>query len=160
MDTPPPYTGGKTPSHRAWARIGQIFFWRCRGSDAGRTLWSQLGGPTRLAVADVLYNVVFCDWKLAGDGRSPVDLVAIYPDDIRAIVEDCLRERKSLPTVFNYGGSRDRNVVSYLIDVLGRVGDENSARLLQTLIDDLECGKHAILAIESIRKSAAHPIQG
>ena len=156
MDMPPSYTGGKTPSHRAWATIGQICFWTYRGSDAGRTLWSQLGGPTRLAAADVLYNIVFCGWKLAGP-RQPVDLVAPYPDDMRLVVEDCLRERESLPTVFNCGGSRNRNVISYLIDVLGAVGDENSIRLLQTLIDDLEFGRHAIQAIESIRTSVAHP---
>ena len=60
--------------------------------------------------------------------------------------------------MFNYGGSRDRNVISYLIDVLGTVGDENSIRLLQTLIDDSEFGKHAIQAIQSIRTSVAHPI--
>ena len=76
---------------------------------------------------------------------------------MRLVVEDCLRERESLPTVFNCAGSRDRNVISYLIDVLGTVGDENSIRLLQTLIDDLEFGKHAIQAIESIRTSVAHP---
>ena len=157
MDTPPPYTGAKTPSHRAWATIGQIFFWTYRGSDAGRTLWSQLGGPTRLAAADVLHNIVFCGWKLAGP-HQPADLVALYPDDMRRVVEDCLRERESLPTVFNCGGSRDRNVISYLIDVLGTVGDENSIRLLQTLIDDSEFGKHAIQAIQSIRTSVAHPI--
>ena len=158
MDTPPPYTGGKTPSHLAWATIGQIFFWMYRGSAVARTLWSQLEGPTRLAVADVLFNVKDCGWKLAGDGRSPTDLVALYPDDMRPIVEDCLRERESLSSVFSYGGSRNRNVISYLIDVLGTVGDENSIRLLQTLIDDLEFGKHAIQAIESIRTSVAHQI--
>ena len=81
------------------------------------------------AAADVLHNIVFCGWKLAGP-HQPADLVALYQDDMRRVVEDCLRERESLPTVFNYGGSRDRNVISYLIDVSGTVGDENSIRVL------------------------------
>ena len=123
----------------------------------GGTRFSVGTGPTRLAAADVLHNIVFCGWKLAGP-HQPADLVALYPDDMRRVVEDCLRERESLPTVFNYGGSRDRNVISYLIDVSGTVGDENSIRLLQTLIDDSEFGKHAIQAIQSIRTSVAHPI--
>ncbi len=75
---------------------------------------------------------------------------------IASIVEDCLRNHESLPTVFNYGGSRDRSVVSHLINVLGRIGDHKSARLLQEFVDDLEFGTHAIRAIESIRKPITH----
>ena len=155
MEKPPEYTGGETPSHSAWAAIGHILFWTYRNDDAARTLWSQLDGPTRLAAADVLYNIMHCRWQL-GTRRRPVDFVALYPDEMRALVQDCLRERESLPTVFNYGGSRDRSVVSYLIDVLGRVGNETSARFLQDLVDNFELGGYAIKAIESIRRSRAH----
>jgi hypothetical protein len=156
LDTPPPYTNGDTPAHRAWATIGEIFFWTHRKSDVARMLWSRFEGPLRLAVADVLYNVAHSGWQLVENGRLPVNLVAIFPNDLRPIVEDCLRERESLPTAFNYGGSRDRSVVLYLIDVLGSVGDDNSIRLLQTLVDDLELGPHAIRAIQSIRKPVSH----
>ena len=152
-DAPPPYTRGDTPAHRAWATIGEIFFWTHRQSDVARTLWSRFEGPTTLAAADAFYNVAHCGWQLASASRAPVDLLAIYPNDIRPIAEACLRERESLPTVFNYGGSRNRSVVSHLIDILGRIGDERSARLLETLIDDFEFGTNAIRAIESIRKA-------
>ena len=155
MEEPPAYTGGETPPHRAWAMMGKIFFWTYRKNDVARALWSQFDAPTRLAAADVLYNVAHCSWHL-GASRQPVDLVALYPNEVRALVADCLRERESLPTVFNYGGSRDRNVLSYLIDVLGRVGNETSARFLQSLIDDVELGKYAITAIHSIRKANTH----
>lgn len=157
MDTPPLYTCGDTPSHRAWATFGEILFWTHRKSDIARRLWSRFDGPTRLAAADVLYNIAHCSWKLDGDGRSPLNLIAIYPGEIRPIVEDCVRQRESLPSAFKYGGSRDRSVVSYLIEVLGKVGDEDSVRLLQELVDNLEFGRHAIHAIESIRGALAKP---
>ena len=155
MEEPPLYTGGEAPTHRAWAMIGRIFFWTYRKSDVARTVWSQCDLPTRLAVPDVLYNVVHCRWQL-GEPREPVDLVALYPNEVRALAEHCLRERESLSTVFNYGGGRGPAVVSYLVEVLGRVGDENCARFLQSLIDDVELGKYAIAAIQSIRKANAH----
>ncbi len=153
MDTPPAYTGGDTPSHRAWSEIGRIFFWTFRGSDVGAPLWSRLEGPTRLAVADVLFHIANCEWRLAGESRSPTDLVTEYPDQIRPLLEDCLRNRAGLPTVFNHGGSRDPQVLLYLIDVLGRVGEESTAQLLCTVMDDPELGRRAISAIESIRKT-------
>ena len=154
MREPPLYTGGETPAHRAWAMIGRIFFWTYRKSDLARTVWSQCDVPTRLAVPDVLYNVMHCRWQL-GEARGSVDLVALYPNEVRALAEHCLRERESLTTVFNYGGSRDPAVVSYLVDVLGTVGDENCARFLQSLIDEVGLGEHAIAAIQSIRKANA-----
>lgn len=157
MDTPPPYTASDAPAHRAWATTGEIFFWTHRGNKVARTIWSRFEGPTRLAAADVLYNIAHCKWKIEGDGRSSVNLLALYADNIRPIVEDCLRGRASLPTVFNYGGHLNRGVVSYLIDALGHVGDHDSVQLLQELVDDLEFGKDAIHAIESIRKTVAQP---
>src|SRR5207247_6346700 len=128
-----------------------------RKSEVPRALWSRFEGPTRLAAADVLSNVAHCHWKLDGDGRSPVNLLAIHSDDIRPIVEDCVREHESLPTVFNYGGSRNRGVVSCLIDVLGKIGNEHSVRALRELVDDFEFGRDAIRAIESIRKPVVQP---
>ena len=86
-------------------------------------------------------------------GPPSVNLREAYAHEIRPIVEDCIRERESLPTVFNYGGSRDRTVVSYLIDVLGKTGNVNSISLLQELVDDPDLGQDAIHAVESIRRT-------
>jgi hypothetical protein len=157
MESPAHYASGNTPPHRAWATIGEILFWTHRKSHIASGLWDRFEGPTRLAVADVLYHIAQCRWKVEGEGHSVIDLVSTYPNDIRQIVEDCVRERASLPSVFNYGGSRDRSVVSYLFEVLGKIGDENSARLLQESIDDLAFGRDAIRAIESIRRPAVQP---
>ncbi len=158
-ETAPRYTGGDSPPHRAWAIIGELFFWTFRQNELAQTLWAHLQGPTRLATADVLYNIRHCAWQLSEDGRPSVDLLATYPQAIRPIIEDCIRQREALPTVFGYGGSRNRQVVPYLIDVLGTIGNENSARLLEQLVDDLEFGRDALRAIDSIRRRAGQPAQ-
>ena len=103
-------------------------------------------------MADVLFQISNCGWRLAGDSQAPVDLVAKYPDETRPLLEDCLRDREVLPTVFNYGGSRDRQVLAYVVQVLARIGDGNTAQLLSTVMDDPELGRHSISAIESIRQ--------
>jgi hypothetical protein len=151
MDTPPPYVGGDTPPHRAWKIVGEVVFWTHRQSSAAQKTWAQFEGPTRLAAADVLHNVIGCRWQL-GERTRPLDLVSMYAEKIRPIVEDCLRGRELLPTVFAYGGSRAPAVILNLIDILGRIGDERSARLLHTLIDDEQIGPAAIKAIGAIRK--------
>ncbi len=151
MDTPPPYLGDDTPPHRAWKIIGEIVFWTHRQSSIARGLWSQFEGPARLAAADVLHNVISCRWQL-GERAHLLDLVSVYPAEIRSIVEDCLRGRERLPTVFAYGGSRAPAVILNLISILGRIGDERSTRLLHTLIDDEQFGAAVVGALESIRK--------
>ncbi|MDP1572027.1 MAG: nuclease-related domain-containing protein [Vicinamibacterales bacterium] len=151
MDTPPPYVGGDAPPHRAWRIAGEVVFWTHRQSSTARKSWSQFEGPTRLAAADVLHNVIGCRWQL-GERPSSLDLVSMYSEEIRPIVEDCLRGRDLLPTVFAYGGCRAPAVILNLITMLGRIGDEGSARLLHTLIDDDQLGPAAMEAIEAIRK--------
>lgn len=151
MDTPPPYVGGDTPPHHAWRIVGEIVFWTYRQSSMARGLWSQFEGPARLAAADVLHNIIRCRWQL-GECAKPLDLASLYPAEIRPIVEDCLRNRELLPTVFAYGGSRAPAVILDLVSILGRIGDEGSARLLHTLIDDEQFGAAVVGALESIRK--------
>ena len=152
MDTPPAYTGGDTPSHQAWSVVGRILFGIYRESDEGTSVLSGLPRPTRLGVVDVLFQIANCGRMLAADSQAPVDLVAKYPDEIRPLLEDGLRDRGTLPTVFNNGGSRDPEVLEYLVDILGRIGDGSTVQLLTTVMDDPELGRQAISAIESIRK--------
>jgi hypothetical protein len=54
--------------------------------------------------------------------------------------------------VFEWGGSRDANLVRYLIGLLARVGDRGSLQRLLRLAEHADFGIHAIAAIEEIEK--------
>lgn len=151
MEAPPPYKRVDGIPHRAWAALGEILFWAFRNNEVARSRWSQFEGPTRLAAADVVYHLATSYWKIDFTDHPTIDLLTLHKAEIRPILEDCLRERESLSSVFNFGGSRNRSVISHLISTLGTIGNEGTARLLHTILDDMEFGTDALRAIESIR---------
>lgn len=118
-----------------------------------KELWARFDGPVALAAADVFYQLTHSQWRLRD--RCPVaDLISTFAKEIRPILEQCITDRESLPTIFRYGGSCDRNVIRFLIEALGTIGDAATVLKLQLIADDPEFGRHAIQAIQSIQKNA------
>src|SRR6266540_3879823 len=157
-DAPPPYQKGESPEHQAWQAIGEILFWLSRGSEAADSrqrieeLWARCEGPVLLAAGDVLYQLSHSRWFL-GDHRTGINLITMFAKEVRPIVEYCIIHRESLPSLFQHGGSTDRNVIRFLLGALGSIGDDSAIPTLQEIVDDREFGKDAIQAIESIRKT-------
>jgi hypothetical protein len=158
FEAPPAYQKGDAPEHRAWQAVGEILFrvWRGSDIDANSKLiekaWARFDGAMVLAAADVLYQLNHSHWQIE-KGDTAIDLVAMFPKQLRPILERCIEDREALPTVFRFGGSRDRGVIRFLIGSLGRLGDATTVPILGTIVDDPEFGKDAIQAIESIEKS-------
>jgi hypothetical protein len=94
-------------------------------------VWEQLTGSTELAAADVLYQL--SDSRRLGDGDTSTDLVKVFEKRVRPIIENCLKNRDSLPSIFQYGGNRDPNVIRFLIGTLGSIGDAKSIPILATM---------------------------
>jgi hypothetical protein len=107
-------------------------------------------------VADVLYQLAHSDWRIANDRPIP-DLVTAFAKELKPILEQCVVNRGLLPTVFPYGGSREREVIRFVIAALGKVGHITSVPVLRALIDDTDFGRDAIQAIELIQKGAVSP---
>src|SRR5207245_1936576 len=128
-EEPPRYLKGDAPEHRAWQTIGEILFWVHRGSavngshDRIEELWARVSGPVALAAGDVLYQLSHSHGYLRDESRPQVDLVTMFAKEVQPIVAYCIHHRESLPSVFSYGGIADRNVIRFLINVLGRIGD-------------------------------------
>ena len=113
-------------------------------------LWARVSGPVALAAGDVLYQLSRSQVFLREGSLSHVDLTTMFAKEVQPIVEYCIRHRESLPSVFSYGGSADRNVIRFLINVLGRIGDVTAIAALQEIADDPEFGRDAIAAIEGL----------
>jgi hypothetical protein len=155
-EVPPPYRKGDSPPHQAWRTVGECLFWMAKGNQRRATavleaVAADLDDPLVLGMGDVLYQLGHSRWRLRNDHPS-VDLTATFADQWRPIVLRCLVQRGALPSIFRYGGSRDRNVSAYLIQLLGRIGDGTSAGTLRTLVEDPDLGSQAIRALESIER--------
>ena len=161
MDEPPKYTGADTPDHIAWQITGQILFWVLRRTKnpslEGKRitdLWATLTNTAPLAGADALYRLHNGVALLFLDRAKDFDLVAQCPQEARPLLEYSLQNRRTLSSVFNWGGSKDEALMKFVIESLGRIGNENTVRLLQDIADDPKFGAHAIVAIRRIRESA------
>jgi hypothetical protein len=78
----------------------------------------------------------------------------MFAKEVQPIIEYCIDHRGSLPSVFSYRGSADRNVVRFLINELGRIGDVTAIPTLQAVANNQEFGKDAIAAIKLIQTAA------
>jgi hypothetical protein len=153
-DAPPPYRMGDSPAHRAWRTIGECFFWMAKGNqrratEVLETVAADLDDPVVLGMGDVLYQLSHSRWRLRDDHPS-IDFAATFAEQWRPIVRRCVVKRSSLSSIFRYGGSMDRKVSAYLVQLLGRIGDETSTATLRTLVEDPDLGTEAIRALESI----------
>jgi hypothetical protein len=65
-----------------------------------------------------------------------------------------LKNRTSLTSIFRWGGNRDEALIKFIIDALGRIGDDSTIPLLSEVSDDPRLGADSIAAIRKIRGSA------
>src|SRR5215469_11917977 len=74
-----------------------------------------------------------------------------FPKEIREIADHSLRNKDDLTSVFSTFefGKGDR--ARFLIQTLGRIGDESNLEVLRSQIDDPDIGHEAMRAIRSIQ---------
>jgi hypothetical protein len=156
-ETPPAYQKGDSPEHLTWQAVGEILFRVWRGDDIDGNsklidkVWARFDRPMALAAGDVLYQLSHSHWQI--EGLDPaIDPVTMFPKQVKPILESCIEHREGLPSVFRFGGSRDRSVIRFLVGSIGKIGDATTLPILRTIVDDPEFGKDAIQAIESIQK--------
>ncbi|OLC94222.1 MAG: hypothetical protein DMG35_01655 [Acidobacteria bacterium] len=155
------YSGPDTPDYKAWHIIGDILFWVLRARRdpplrSGRieALWEQLMGDAPLAAADALYSLNHGIALIYHHSWQEFDLTAQCPRAAKSLLELSLKNWKSLTSIFRWGGSHNEAVVQFVIETLGRIGDEGTIDLLRQISDDPRLGAHAIAAIQKIRESA------
>jgi hypothetical protein len=160
MNQPPKYKGPSTADHETWKTSGLILFYTLRRkrkhqlpNSPVELLWAKLTNKTPMGAADALYRLRDGVEIVDRDEGQDFDLVAQYPKEAKPLLEYSLQNRKSLTSVFKWGGSRDEAVLRFVIESLGLIGDKNTIQLLQHVSDDPKFGANAIAAIRKIRES-------
>lgn len=147
----PPHREDESPDIQAWRTIAEILFFDVCGAPVPVVIWHRLTGQVGLAAGDVLCQL-YRSLTLVGDQQGLTDLVVTHRHEIRPIIESCLGHRDELSSIFQCGGSRDHDVVHFLISRLGSIGDAGSIAVLAHLADDPVFGKFAIQSIQEIQK--------
>ena len=161
MNQPPEYVGPGTPEHKAWKIAGEILFWLLRGkngqpidTDHIERLWSRLASEAPLAAADTLHRINSGLLLMDSEQKREFDLIAQCPCSAKPLLEESLKNRASLTSLFRWGGNKDEGLVKFVIEGLGRVGGESAIPLLIELSDNPQFGAECIAAIRRIRGSA------
>lgn len=159
-DAPPAYRGGMSSTHEAWAIVGEILFWCFRRQTGAVSesrlaeLWSTLTSRLALPASDVLYQLSQSEWRMRDRDRGDgIDLVQLFPAEVRRIVDTALLQHQHLSSVFQWGGSRDANGIRYLIGIAATLGNSGTIQCLEHLVDHEAFGAAAITAIEAIKKA-------
>jgi hypothetical protein len=155
-EAPPVYFDGSSKDHLAWGTVGEILFWTLRASESqvSRTriedLWHILREECAMALPDILHNLKHSQWRFEKESPA-VDLVKVFPDQVRPILHEAIPNRRGLTSLFHHGGSIDSRVVQNVISDLGRIGDAASITVLDQILDDSEWGPFAVAAVHAIR---------
>lgn len=155
-ETPPKYSNMSSKDHLAWGAVGEILFWtlRASGSQDSRKriddLWHFVQYECAIALPDILHNLEHSQWRFDKES-PPIDLVEIFPDELRPILHEAIRNRRTLTSLFRHGGSFDSRIFQNVISDLGRIGDADSITALNEILEDSEWGRFAVAAVHAIR---------
>jgi hypothetical protein len=103
-----------------------------------------------MALPDVLHNLERSQWRFDKES-PPIDLVELFPDQIRPILHEAVPHRRALSSLFRHGGSSDRSVFQNVLADLGQIGNADSITALKEILEDSEWGKFAVDAVRAIR---------
>ena len=146
---------------RAWQLVDDLIFRLERddpatGEEAARR-WQELRGRCAPAAVDVLFMVRRANvlGSYAHPAAAPYErLISAYPDQVRALLQWGLPNRARLvPTIERLGP--DRDLPSYMIGELGRVGNAETVALLHAYLPDPDLGPVAVEAIRTIERRLA-----
>jgi hypothetical protein len=151
---PPAIPEDAKDDRKAWAIVGAILFWWMKGADQLGSAdeinsgWRLLELQYSSCFPDILHNINHSQWRR---GESFINLAILFPDQVRPLLENAVRCRQSLTSLFPYGGSADADVLQTAISSLGEIGTGSSIQVLNDLVEDPKFGRSAIQAIQAIR---------
>lgn len=143
-------------AHAAWHTIGDILFWVhkdiTKHREAIAILWRRLDGQILIAAGDVLHQLASSQWRSSREDEHGIDLIALFPHEVRRVAEACLNQAAALPSVFRSNNFIDEQLVRFLIGALGRCGDRGSLAVLKVYAEVEKFGRVAVAAIQSIQQ--------
>lgn len=156
QDAPIERPAAADAAHAAWHAIGDILFWvhkdTTKHRDAIDSLWRRLNGQVLLAAGDVLHQLASSRWRSLREHQEHIDLIVLFPDEVKRVAEACLNHEEALPSAFRSNIVIDEQLIRFLIGALGRCGDHGSLGILKVYAEVEKFGRGAVEAIQSIQQ--------
>jgi hypothetical protein len=135
----------------AWRDIRTLIFLVARGdsgSDEVARAWARVHHDHPGEALGVLFQVNSASWMQSDrHATAHACLLRAFPDEIRALLEWCLRNRDQVPAI---RARSSLDLALYVVRTLGLVGDGASAGLLRNYVADPELGVGAVHAVRAI----------
>jgi hypothetical protein len=157
----PPWQMEKNPATEAWRMIRQIVYEHSKGSSGLKFVqepWLSLQAEALLGAADAIFNVKRSFEFAPERADLSVDLAEIFPQNVKIVMEHSLLNLAKLTSGWKFGvfPNHAKERADFVISVLGRLGDRNTAAALKGFINDPALGQGAIAAIKAIKARKDH----
>ena len=159
LSGPPAQDEPRSDAHQAWHAYGAIIFWLYRPGlsvldrrAAAAESWHRLRANWPLQAAVALLQLEEAGVRFREERRDTVDdLCSVFPDEVRSVLEFGLADHESLTEIMTRTVFRE-TAIPTLIRRLGVIGNRETAKLLERLLDAPAFGAHAVEALRSLNR--------
>ena len=154
---PPKTALSSTTAEQAWRLVGRLFWYHCHERESYKVqieeIWQEIISEVPLEAVVVLREFYHCFGYKWEDMKAKADWIALYPNRLGKLAEHAISNWKRMVQL----GKEQRcwHVEDFVFSILDAVGDEESAKILTCLADDVRYGAKAIAAIRAIRLRTA-----
>jgi hypothetical protein len=157
-EEPPAWGPADPDDRRAWLVYGAILHWMFRPGlpDSDRKsacapLWQILLRELPFEAVDPLYRFEQIVDARPGRERRVLDvLCAAFPDEMRRVLEFGMKHRERLTSLFHRSPFRERRP-AFIIRCLGQVGNRDTVKVLEPLLDSPELGPDAVEVVRKLK---------
>jgi hypothetical protein len=144
----------------AWRAYGEILFWLHKPSITENNMrekcapcWEHLECLYIRAALDPLFLIEkSIRWGAEHNKVRIKDPLIIFPSEVKAILAECVKIMPELTSLFKFISWRRQEHNKFIIETLGKIGDETTIPLLEPILESAELGADAARAIRKIRE--------
>jgi len=158
LDQPPAPKALDAEADEAWHACGAIIFWLYKPGlavaerqSAAAQWWQLIHSKWPLQAVGLLLQLGRANYRSGRERRPTLDeLCSIFPDGVRQVLEFGLVNRAGLTGIMGWMHLEKNTELASLIRWLGVVGNRQTVRLLDQLVDTPDLGPYAIEALRSL----------
>ena len=150
---PPKWAECSTNAELAWRLVGRLFWYHCHEHESYEVqieeIWQEIMSEVPLEAVVVLREFYHCFGSKWEDMKAKADWIVLYPNKLRELAEHAISNWKRIVQL-----GKERlcwDVGDFVFSILEAVGNEETAKILTPLADDVHCGTEAVAAIRAIR---------